>query len=108
MRIALILSLLLAIVAVIFALQNPAYVDVNLGPFQIRQSTALILMVTFCIGVLVGILATTPSIVKRRKRIRYLEKRAVDTTTEPAPAATEPPPAERDVHTSTSKEYRSE
>lgn len=83
MRIALVLSLVLAILAVVFALQNPAYMDVNIGPFDITGSTALILMVTFCIGVVVGILATAPSLVKRRKRIRHLERHATDVGTTP-------------------------
>lgn len=78
MRIALVLSLLIAILAVVFALQNPAYIDVNLGPFDLTGSTALVLMITFCAGVLVGILATVPSVVKRRKRIRELERHAAD------------------------------
>lgn len=82
MRVALVLSLLIAILAVVFALQNPAYMDVNLGPFDITGSTALILMVTFCVGVIVGILATTPAIVKRKKRIRQLEKHAAGVHTE--------------------------
>ncbi len=82
MRIALVLSLLIAILAVVFALQNPAYIDVNIGPYDITHSTALILMVTFCVGVVVGILATVPSIFKRRKRVRELERHAVDTRVE--------------------------
>lgn len=101
MRFALILSLLLAILAVLFALQNPAPIDVNLGPFELYGSTALILLVTFGIGVVVGILAAIPSLIKRRKRVRELEKRAADTGT-----AWSPP--ESDLHTSPSKEYRTE
>ncbi|MEX1055522.1 MAG: LapA family protein, partial [Rhodothermales bacterium] len=46
-----------------------------------QGSTALILMVTFCLGVIVGILATVPSILKRRKRIRFLERGSTETTT---------------------------
>lgn len=101
MRFALILSLLLAILAVVFALQNPASIDVNLGPFELYGSTALILMVTFCLGVVVGILATIPSLMKRRRRVRDLEKHAAETGT-----AWSPP--ESDIHTSPSKEYRTE
>lgn len=101
MRIALILSLLLAIIAVIFALQNPAFIDVNLGPWVINGSTALILLVTFCIGVLVGILAATPTLMKRRKRLRQLEK----TRTEPETDWTAP---ESDIHTESSRGYQTE
>jgi putative membrane protein len=81
MRLALVLSLVLAIAAVVFALQNPGATEVQLGPSQFQGSTALILMVTFCLGVVVGILATVPSIVKRRKRIRALERGPAETTT---------------------------
>lgn len=102
MRFALILSLILSILAVVFALQNPGFMDVNLGPFDIRGSTALILMITFGIGVLVGILATTPSIMKRRKRIRYLEKRSADTGHD------RPPATETDYETTPPSAYRSE
>lgn len=101
MRFALILSLVLSILAVVFALQNPAPIDVNLGPFELYGSTALILMVTFGIGVLVGILAAVPSLMKRRKRVRALEKNAADTGT-----TYSPPPS--DPYTSHSKEYRTE
>lgn len=101
MRFALILSLVLAILAVVFALQNPAYVDVNLGPFEIRHSTALILMITFGIGVLVGILAATPSIMKRRKQIRHLEKRKAEPDLDR-------PVSDTDIHTSRPSTYRSE
>lgn len=101
MRFALILSLILAILAVLFALQNPASMDVELGPFDLRGSTALILMITFCIGVVVGILAAVPSLMKRRKRVRQLEKTAANTET------TYTPPAS-DLDMSSSKEYRTD
>lgn len=101
MRIALILSLALAILAVVFALQNPANIDVELGPFDLHGSTALILMVTFCIGVVVGILAAVPTLMKRRKRIRELERHAAETGSTWSPT-------ESDLHTSSSKEYRAE
>ncbi len=90
MRFALFLSLLLAVLAVVFALQNPAYMDVSLGPWDIRESTALILMVTFCFGVLVGVLATVPTIIKKRRRIRYLERHAADIRAEETTTAREP------------------
>jgi len=81
MRIALVFSLLLAIAAVVFALQNPGATELRLGPSQVQGSTALILMVTFCLGVVVGILTTVPSILKRRKQIRLLERGSTETTT---------------------------
>ena len=101
MRFALILSLVLSILAVVFALQNPAPIDVDLGPFELYGSTALILMITFGIGVVVGILAAIPSLMKRRKRVRELEKHAADTGTTYSPPVSDP-------YTSPSKEYRTE
>lgn len=100
MRIALVLSLLMAILAVVFALQNPAYMDVNIGPYDITGSTALILMVTFCVGVIVGILATVPAIIKRKNRIRHLERHAADVRTEETAPTGE-------SGTTTTTEYRS-
>ncbi|MEX0600231.1 MAG: LapA family protein [Rhodothermales bacterium] len=76
MRITLVISLLIAVLAVVFALQNPDPINVNLGPFDVTGSTALILMITFSLGVVVGILAALPTMVKRKNRIRHLEKSA--------------------------------
>lgn len=90
MRFALILSLILAVFAVVFALGNPGYTDVNLGFTALRASTALVLMVTFGIGVVVGILAAVPTLVQRRRKIRKLESRLAETS----PAATYTAPTE--------------
>lgn len=100
MRIALVSSLLIAILAVVFALQNPAYISVNIGPFDITHSTALILMVTFCVGVVVGILATIPAIMKRRKRMRHLEKDTADAQVDTTTTKNKP-------RTGTSTDYKS-
>lgn len=92
MRLAIVLSLVLAVLAVVFALQNPGFTDVSLGAWDIRGSTALILMVTFGVGVLVGLLATVPTLVRRKRRIKQLERdRAdLDTTVGSAFPTTEP------------------
>lgn len=100
MRITLVLSLIIAILAVVFALQNPAPIEVALGPFDVQGSTALILLATFSIGVVVGILATVPSVMKRRKQVKELKHHPSDTGSSYAPP-------ESDIHTS-SKEYRTE
>ncbi len=76
MRFTLIISLLLAVLAVIFALQNPEEITVALGPFEIYGSTALVLIITLALGVLVGILAMIPSKLKSRKQVKTLKKQA--------------------------------
>lgn len=89
MRFAIVLSLILAPLAVLFALQNPDVAQVRLGPWLFTGSTALILMVTFGLGVLVGLLATVPSLMRRKREVRRLEKRVVETTPTQTYTATE-------------------
>lgn len=77
----LILALAIAVLAVIFALQNTAAVTLSLFVWQVSGSLSLVVLVTLVIGVLIGWLFATPSLLKRtfqssgqRKRISELEK----------------------------------
>lgn len=77
----LILALVLAIIAVIFALQNTAAVTISFFAWEAGGSLSLVVLVTLVIGVLVGWLFVTPSLIKgsfqgssQRKRIAALEK----------------------------------
>jgi putative membrane protein len=74
MRFGLLASLLLAIVAVIFALQNPQSMDVNLLFFQTEGSTALVLILTFGFGVVVGLLSSLPGRIRARRELKALKK----------------------------------
>ena len=76
MRLTLIFSLLVAIIAVVFALQNPQMMEVNLLFFETEGSAALVLLVTFAIGVVVGLLSTLPGRVRDKRTIKKLEKGA--------------------------------
>jgi putative membrane protein len=89
MRTGLILSLLLAILAVIFALQNPQAMDVNLLVFETRGSTALILILTFGLGVIVGLLSTLPKQLRTRRKLKELQKKQ-DPESKPGSSFTEP------------------
>ena len=108
MRAALILSLLIAILAVVFALQNAGFTDLRLGPYDFRASTALIVILSFGLGTIVGILASLPSRIRSRRRAKALEQQLAQErvhveeerklgtpppTTEPGNL---PPPEERD------------
>lgn len=75
MRFGLLFSLLLAILAVIFALQNPQPMDVNLLFFQTEGSTALVLILTFGFGVLVGLLSSLPGRLRARRELKALQKK---------------------------------
>lgn len=74
MRLGLVSSLVLAVVAVIFALQNPQSMDVNLVFFEVEGSTALVLILTFGFGVIVGLLSTLPDRLRDRWKLNQLEK----------------------------------
>lgn len=74
MRFGLLFSLILAIIAVVFALQNPQPMDVNLLFFETQGSTALVLILTFGFGVVVGLLSTLPSRMRTRRKLRKLER----------------------------------
>lgn len=81
MRLGLVFSLVLAIFAVIFALQNPQPMDVNLLFFETRGSTALVLIVTFGVGVLVGLLSTLPKQFRTRRKLADLQKQQEKSST---------------------------
>lgn len=93
MRFALVVSLLIAVLAVIFALQNPQFMEVNLFFLgSTRGSTALVLIVTFGIGVLVGLLSTLPGRIRDRRRVKSLEK-SLQKEQDASPSAS--PPSKR-------------
>jgi len=77
----LILALVIAIVAVIFALQNTAGVTISFLVWKVTGSLSLVLLVTLAIGVVIGVLFLLPSAIKtslqasgQRKQLSLLEK----------------------------------
>lgn len=58
-------GLLMAILAVLFAFQNAAVVTINLGVWQWEQSLAIVLIVTLGLGIIISILLSLPTILKR-------------------------------------------
>jgi len=80
MRFGLLFSLLLAIVAVIFALQNPQPMDVNLLFFRTEGSTALILILTFSLGIVVGLLSSLPGRLRARRQLKELQKQVASSS----------------------------
>ena len=65
MQFLLIVALGLAILTVIFALQNPIPVGVTFLLWKFEGSLALVLISTFALGVLVSLLISIPAILKR-------------------------------------------
>jgi putative membrane protein len=74
MRTGLVLSLLLAIIAVVFALLNPQPMEVDLLFFSTEGSTALVLILTFGLGVTVGLLSSLPGRLRARRELKALRK----------------------------------
>jgi uncharacterized integral membrane protein len=81
MIILLILAFLVALLAVIFAITNSQPVTINLLFGEIDGSLAIVLLITLAIGTLIGLLASSPGLVRRswtitnqRKKISSLEK----------------------------------
>jgi len=77
----LIVALVIAIVAVIFALQNTMPIIISFLAWEVKGSLSLVLLVTLAIGVVIGLLVLAPSTIKNtlaasghRKRIGLLEK----------------------------------
>jgi putative membrane protein len=74
MRFGLISALVLAVVAVIFALQNPQAMEVNLLFFQTEGSTALVLILTFAFGVVAGLISSLPGRLRAQRKVKELQK----------------------------------
>jgi uncharacterized integral membrane protein len=77
----LIVALLIAVIAVIFALQNTLTVTIAFFAWHVTGSLSLILLITLAIGVVIGLLVLAPSAIKNSfaasghlKRIGSLEK----------------------------------
>ncbi len=71
----LIIALLIAIVAVIFALQNTALIMVSFFAWQFEQSLALVLLLTVILGVLIGVLTILPGSIRSKWRLSSQKKK---------------------------------
>ena len=113
----LIVALLIAVVAVIFALQNSITVTISFLAWEITGSLSLVLLITLAIGALIGLLVLAPTAIKNtitvsnnRKRIGILEKELgeqklrIADLEKPRPALSSPEPARPDPASSPSTE----
>ncbi len=66
MPISILVALLIALVAVVFALQNATTVTITLLAWQFQGSLALLLLSTLAVGFVVGWLAATPALIRSR------------------------------------------
>lgn len=76
-----ILGIIIAILAILFAIQNSTLIAISLGAWQFQESLAIILLVTLGLGIIVSSLLSIPAIIKRnwlnsrqQKKIAELEE----------------------------------
>ncbi|MEM9006217.1 MAG: lipopolysaccharide assembly protein LapA domain-containing protein [Cyanobacteria bacterium P01_F01_bin.86] len=74
MRLFVISALLVAFLAILFALQNTNLVTIQFFIWEYRQSLALILLGTLAIGVIVGLLVSFPAILRRGQKFARAQK----------------------------------
>ena len=76
-------GLVVAALAALFALQNAVPVAVQFLKWRFTGSLALVLLSTFSAGVAAGIFVLIPSFLRRRWRLRALQKELRDMGDEP-------------------------
>jgi len=76
MQIFIFLALIIAIIAVIFALQNTLIVTVSFIIWKFTGSLALVLLLALAVGALISFLASLPAIVRGKWSLRSLRKQA--------------------------------
>jgi lipopolysaccharide assembly protein A len=73
------IAIVIALVAIIFALQNAEPVTVNILFWELTNtSMALVLMITLIIGIISGLLFLAPGIYKRNKTIQEQKRRILE------------------------------
>lgn len=78
MRLFIVLALAIALITVIFALQNMAPVIISIFGWQFEGSLALVLLATLAIGVIVGLLVSAPSVIRRSWKLSSKDRRLED------------------------------
>jgi len=75
MQLWLIMAIVIAILVVFFALQNAVPITVSFLTWKFESSLALVLLITIALGVLMSLLVSVPSKIKKRKMILNQKKR---------------------------------
>ena len=98
----LILSALALLLAVIFAVQNTAVVDVSLLFWNLRASLAIIIALCLVLGLFIGLAALAPLIYRDRRNAKKLETRLAAMEAENVQRGAPPSQALSDPSTATS------
>ncbi|MEW6214023.1 MAG: LapA family protein [Nitrospirota bacterium] len=75
MPLFLIVALVMAVLVVIFALQNAIPITVTLFVWKFEGSLALVLLLSLALGVIMGLLVSMPAIIKKSWKISNQNKK---------------------------------
>ena len=82
MILVVILGVVIAIASILFAFQNATVVTISLGALTLQESLAIILLATLGLGIVISLLLSLPTIIKRgwinsrqKKKIEELEQK---------------------------------
>lgn len=78
MQIFVFLALFIAVIAVIFALQNTLPVTISFLFWQFHGSLALVLLVALAVGAVISFLASLPTLLRGQWSMRKLRKQAAE------------------------------
>ena len=84
MQLMLILGVVFAIGAVVFALQNEALVVVTLALWRFEGSLAVVLLLALGLGVVITALLTTPAVIRGQWTVKRLRRQLADLQSEVA------------------------
>lgn len=78
MQLGLIVGIVFAIVAAVFAMQNVAPVTVTVGFWSFEGSLALVLLVTLGLGALIAGLVSSPAMIRRQWNVTRLGRQVAE------------------------------
>lgn len=78
MPFTLIVALGIVFFAVAFALQNDQVVAIQFFGWEFKGSLVLILLTTLCLGVVIDVLASMPTRIRKSRQIAQLTKRVTE------------------------------
>lgn len=86
----LILALIFSFLLVILAIQNADVIDIDLYFWTLEGSLAVVLVATFGLGTLTGLLFSIPGNLRKKKEIRDLKRNLQATKTKTPPVSNGP------------------
>jgi putative membrane protein len=80
MQRSLIIIIIITLLVVVFALQNSITINLKIWFWTVDIPAGLALIVTFAVGILLGIISSLPRLMKRNREIRDLKEKIAQGT----------------------------